>query len=214
MLETIAKKLSVVKRPAFEKEGEALELPQIYRIQNVGLPNSGEKGRWYHLDITPVSDHEGLAKYMDESQAFNSKIRFMNERQYEEIFERANPQDIVGQMIEVGFVIPNRWYKDYHGCSQHQVNRIERREIYTPEFKVAEKPITVVSIKPDCGHIHVAPSSWGQSHYYLKMLFDGDKFDEMKWLFDAQKEEYSEKGDSFPKMKLPVELRSFDFLKE
>jgi len=82
-----------------------------------------------------------------------------------------------------------------------------------PEFKIAQKPITVVSIKPDCGFTHVAPSSWGKSHYYLNMLIDGNKFEEMKWLFDAQRGEYSDKRDSFPKRKLPVELRSFDFLK-
>ena len=214
MLESITEKLSVVKIPSFEREGELIELPNKYRIQNVNLPNSGESVRLYHLDVVPVYDHEGLARHMEETQAFGSKIRFMNERQYEEIFDGANPQDIVGKMIEIRFAIPRKWYKDDYGCSQHKVDVIERREIYTPQFRVAERPITVVSISPDCHLVHVAPSSWGRAHYYLKMLFDEGKFDEMRDSFNDQRGEYSEKRGSFPKIKLPDELRRFDFLRE
>lgn len=138
----------------------------------------------------------------------------MNGRQYEEVFGGTQPQNITGKLIELTFKIPNKWYKDYYGCSQQKVDRFERREIYTPEFRVSDKPITLVRIKPDCGIIHIAPSSFGEAHYDLTMLFDEGKFDELVVLFESQKGGYSKELGTFPKMRLPVELRQFDFLAE
>lgn len=197
------------KKPTFNKP-DVISLSNHYNIKGIELLSIEKGNKAYHLNIIPTFTYKGLDKWGESNSKLDSNIWFLNQTEYEAIFGDTNPTDINGKLIELSFAVPGRWNNISYSCRDAKIERFERMEIYSPDFECSQEPVTIVSIVPNCRIIHIAPSSYGHAHYNLKMLFDSHKFKELKSFFDIQRGEFSDQ--TFPKQKLPLELRLFKIL--
>ena len=115
--------------------------------------------------------------------------------------------DIVGQNIQLTFAIPHKFFQG-DSCKS-KIRDVELRNVYTSEVTI-EKPFTLLRIVPDYSSIHREGYGF-KTHYNLTMVFEeSHTFYQIKILLNSQRGEYSEHG--FPKRRLPLELRQFNFL--
>ena len=191
------------------KGEDVLTLSNVFKIDAMTTCGGG-KDRfnnpmiWYNFQITPVTPSKGIQKYIQSSIA-ESRIISMNKPQYDKNF--VTNSDIVGQNIQLTFAIPHKFFQG-DSCKS-KIRDVELRNVYTSEVTI-EKPFTLLRIVPDYSSIHREGYGF-KTHYNLTMVFEeSHTFYQIKILLNSQRGEYSEHG--FPKRRLPLELRQFNFL--
>jgi len=206
------RKIYTLKEPDFIECEDVFSFTSSFKIQNLTIPAPYENQVYYHLDLMPLVNCDSLDKCIEENAVFASKIKYLNEKQYEEVFGNKNPAEIVGKLIQLTFAIPGKWWKGGEDHS-HKITRLEKREFYSPEFKVDETPLSIIRIEPKCCFGHIAPITFGRAHYYLTAVSKGKTdFDLLKDFLQFQRGEYSGEERGYPKKHLPLELREFNFL--
>jgi hypothetical protein len=181
---------------------EGFVLSGKYIIERVSVDAAvkvgGREIRHYSFKLTPLLlGHERIGGMRGEG--VSSDIINMPEWEFERYSAKKNTDYFAGRVIALKFkpAVINR-----SGCGMHKVEAVTKEENYSPKVNLGE-PITIVRLVPNCDVIHMARSSYANTHFNITMLAQQSLFAQLKQFLDSQPKRYA---DGFEKREVNFEL--------